>query len=78
MLLLAFYSAGLAIPFLLTSLAFSWFLSTFARFRRFIPWVERASGALLILVGALLLTGRFTQLAAWGARFTPEFILERI
>lgn len=77
-LLLAFYSAGLAIPFLLASLAFSWFLSTFARFRRFIPWIERASGALLILVGGLLLTGRFTQLAAWAARYTPEFIFERI
>jgi len=78
MLLLGVYSAGLALPFLLTSVALSSFLAGFQRFRRYIPWVERASGALLVLVGVLLLSGRFTVLAAWAARFTPEFILERI
>ncbi|MFQ5689595.1 MAG: cytochrome c biogenesis CcdA family protein [Gemmatimonadota bacterium] len=76
--LLGSYSAGLAVPFLASSVALSWFLSTFQRMRRFIPWVERASGALLVLVGLLLLSGQFTLLAAWAARFTPEFILDRI
>lgn len=76
--LLAVYSLGLAVPFLLSTVALSRFLDTFRRFRRYIPWVERASGALLVLVGILLLSGQFTVLAAWGARFTPEFILERI
>jgi cytochrome c-type biogenesis protein len=78
LVLLGFYSAGLAVPFLVSSVALSWFLSTFQRFRRFIPWVERVSGALLVLVGLLLVSGRFTVLAAWAARFTPEFILRRI
>lgn len=76
--LLTVYSLGLAIPFLLASLALDWFLQTFQRFRRWIPIVERASGVLLIVLGVLLLTGQFTVLAAWLNRYTPSFILERI
>jgi cytochrome c-type biogenesis protein len=78
LVLLGFYSAGLAVPFLVSSLALSWFLTTFDRFKRWIPWVERISGLLLIGVGLLLMSGRFTALAAWMTRFTPNFILERI
>lgn len=76
--LLGFYSAGLALPFLLSAVALSWFLSTFDRYRKYIPWIERASGALLVLVGFLLISGQFTVLAAWATRFTPDFILNRI
>lgn len=76
--LLGFYSLGLAVPFLLSSVALSWFLSTFDRFKRWIPWVERISGVLLIAVGVLLASGRFTALAGWATQFTPSFILERI
>ena len=76
--LLSVYSLGLAIPFLIASLALDWFLQTFKRFRQWIPIVEKASGVLLILLGVLLLTGQFTVLAAYLTRFTPAFILERI
>jgi cytochrome c-type biogenesis protein len=76
--LLGVYSAGLAIPFLISALALSWFLSSFKKFRQYIPMVERASGGLLVLVGVLLLSGQFTALASWAARFTPEFILQNI
>ncbi len=76
--LLSVYSLGLAIPFLIASLALDWFLQTFKRFRTWIPIVEKASGVLLILLGVLLLTGQFTVLAAYLTRFTPAFILERI
>lgn len=76
--LLGVYSAGLAIPFLASAVALSWFLDRFRRFRRYLPWVERTAGVLLVAVGVLLLSGHFTALAAWGARITPEFILERI
>ena len=76
--LLTVYSLGLAVPFLLASLALDWFLQTFQRFRAWIPIVERASGILLILLGLLLLTGQFTVLAAWLNRYTPMWILERI
>ena len=78
LVLLGFYSAGLAVPFLVSSLALSWFLTTFDRFKKWIPWVERISGVLLVAVGLLLMSGRFTALAAWMTRFTPEFILDRI
>lgn len=76
--LLSVYSLGLAVPFLISSLALDWFLQTFQRFRRWIPVVEKASGVLLIVLGILLLTGQFTVLASWLTRFTPQFILERI
>ena len=76
--LLGVYSAGLAVPFLIASSALSWFLSASRRFRRWLPWVERASGALLILVGVLLLSGQFTVLARWATQFTPDFILQNI
>lgn len=76
--LLSVYSLGLALPFLVASLALDWFLQTFKRFRRWIPIVEKASGVLLIFLGVLLLTGQFTVLASYLTRFTPAFILERI
>lgn len=76
--LLVVYSAGLAIPFLLSALALERFLETFARFRRFLPTVQKASGLLLVGLGILLLTGTFTVLSSYLVRFTPEFILNRI
>lgn len=76
--LLGVYSAGLAIPFLLSSVALVRFFEAFERVKGYLRYVEWASGALLLLVGALLLSGEFTELAAWAARFTPEFILQRI
>jgi len=76
--LLSVYSLGLAVPFLLASLALDRFLQTFKRFRHWIPVVEKASGVLLIVLGVLLMTGKFTVLSAYLTRFTPAFILERI
>jgi len=76
--LLFVYSVGLAVPFLLAALALDRFLTTFGRFRGWIPWIERASGALLILLGLLLVSGSFTVLSGWLVRFTPDFIYERI
>ena len=76
--LLTVYSIGLAIPFLVAALALDWFLQAFKRFRRFMPLVEKASGGLLVFLGVLLLTGSFTVLSSWLARFTPSFILDRI
>ena len=76
--LLTVYSLGLAIPFLLASIALDWFLQTFQKFRAWIPVVEKASGVLLILLGILLLTGQFTLLASWLSQYTPAWILERV
>lgn len=78
MLLLAVYSAGLAVPFLLAAVAVESFLDWFQRFRRFLPWVMRLSGVLLVFVGILLVTGEFTRLAGWLQGFTPEFLKQQI
>jgi cytochrome c-type biogenesis protein len=76
--LLAVYSLGLAIPFLIAALALDWFLQAFKRFRRFIPVVEKASGVLLVFLGILLFMGWFTILSNWLTQITPGFILDRI
>jgi cytochrome c-type biogenesis protein len=78
MLLLAAYSAGLAVPFLLAAAAMERFLEWFQRFRRYLPWVTRASGVLLVLVGGLMVTGQFTRLAGWLRGLTPASLLERL
>ena len=73
-LLLAVYSAGLAVPFIVAALAVESFLRWFQRFRPLLPWVMRITGGLLVLVGVLLMTGQFTRLAAWLQGLTPEFL----
>lgn len=76
--LLGVYSLGLAIPFLLTALALDRFLVWFQRFRPYLVWVERTAGGLLILLGVLLLTDRFTLIAGWLQGLTPEFLRSRL
>ena len=65
-------------PFLIAAWAVDGFLEWFQKFRRYLPWVMRASGALLVLVGLLLLTGQFTRLAGWLQSFTPEGLLKQL
>jgi cytochrome c-type biogenesis protein len=76
--LLAVYAAGLAIPFLLTALLLDRFLVWFQRFRRYMGWVERISGVLLIVLGVLLITDKFTVLAGYLQGLTPEFLRSRL
>jgi cytochrome c-type biogenesis protein len=63
-LLLAFYSAGLAIPFLLIALAFERMTNALGVVKRHFPVIIAAGGAVMILLGALILTGEFTMLNA--------------
>src|SRR5207247_943438 len=63
MALLGTYALGLAVPFLITALALDRFLAWFQRFRPYLVWVDRAAGALLIVLGLLLVPDRFTLLA---------------
>jgi cytochrome c-type biogenesis protein len=74
MLLLGVYSAGLGIPFLLTSLALNQFLSFYSRFKKHFHAVEMVSGALVIAVGVLMVTGSLTRLASWFS-FLNRFAL---
>jgi cytochrome c-type biogenesis protein len=76
--LLAAYSAGLGVPFLLSALALGPFLRAFRRYRPFIPVVERAAGALLVVVGVLVLTNYYVLLNAWAVSFTPDWLLKRL
>ena len=62
-LLLAVYSLGLAVPFLLTSLGIERFLKFYSRFRAHMHALEVGSGALLIVLGVLLASGRFSLLS---------------
>jgi len=64
-ILLAVYSLGLAVPFLLTSLLMERFLKFYSRFRSHMHALEVASGALLIGLGILLVIGRFTLISNW-------------
>ena len=61
--LLAVYSAGLAIPFLLTALGINRFLRFYQRFRQYLHAVEVSSGVLLLLVGGLVFVNRLTWLS---------------
>ncbi|MBM4188628.1 MAG: cytochrome c biogenesis protein CcdA [Gemmatimonadetes bacterium] len=76
--LLIAYSAGLAVPFLVAALAVERFLGWFQRFRRHLGVVQKVSGALLVAVGLLILTGQFTRLAAYLQRLTPDFLLRML
>jgi cytochrome c-type biogenesis protein len=62
-LLLLAYSAGLAIPFLLTALGVSRFMEFYQRFRKHLHAVEVLSGVLLLVVGSLVFTNRLTWLS---------------
>ena len=64
LVLSAFYSAGLAVPFLLTGLGINQFLSFYSSFRKHLHKVEVTSGIVLILVGLLVMTGQSTWLAS--------------
>jgi cytochrome c-type biogenesis protein len=77
-LLLGAYSAGLALPFLASALAVGQFLRFFARFKRFLPVVDRVAGVLLIGVGLLLVMNYMTYLNAYFISLTPQWLLERL
>lgn len=72
------YSMGLAVPFLLSTLALDAFLRGFQRFRHLLPAFQVTAGVLLIVVGVMLVSGTFTHLSTYLIRFTPDFILERL
>src|SRR6266436_6085929 len=61
-LLLAVYSAGLAIPFLLAALGIVQFMKFYQRFRKYLHAVELGSGILLLFVGGLVFFGKLTWL----------------
>ncbi len=63
-LLLAVYGLGLGAPFLVSAVAFNWFLASFESVRRWALPAQRVAGILLIVAGVLLVTGKFTSVSA--------------
>jgi cytochrome c-type biogenesis protein len=61
-ILLAFYSAGLSIPFLMTALGIGRFMVFYKNFRKYLHAVEVFSGALLLFIGGLVFLNRLTWL----------------
>jgi cytochrome c-type biogenesis protein len=78
LLLLLAYSVGLALPFIAAAVALQHFLAFFSRIRRQMAWITRAAGALLVVVGVMMITDYFTVLASYLQGFTPEALRNRI
>jgi cytochrome c-type biogenesis protein len=74
--LLAVYSLGLGIPFLLAAFAVEPFAAFLARFRAHLAKVEKVMGALLVLTGIAFLTGSVNQASYWLLETFP--VLGRI
>ena len=62
--LLAFYALGLAVPFILSALAFTTFSGVFKFFRNHYAAITLVSGVILIVMGVLLYTNELTRLNA--------------
>jgi cytochrome c-type biogenesis protein len=75
-LLLAVYSAGLAIPFLLTAVAFSRMTTAFAVVKRHYQAIVAVGGLILIVMGVLIWTGELTRLNAEVQSWTSEIGLD--
>jgi cytochrome c-type biogenesis protein len=69
--LLAAYSLGLAVPFVLAAVAVEWFLTAFQAVRRHMVWVTRVAGAVLVLVAFLMITDYLTVLTGILQGWTP-------
>ncbi|WP_020676610.1 cytochrome c biogenesis CcdA family protein [Geopsychrobacter electrodiphilus] len=70
--LLAVYSAGLGVPFLIAGGLFHWFLNFFDRFKKHIRFVEVFTGGLLMAVGVLLFFDLFSRMSGFLYGFLPS------
>lgn len=69
MLLLTAYTLGLGVPFFAAAVGFNWYLARVKHLRRWLHPLEKAAGAILVVVGILLFTGHFTMLSSFLAGF---------
>jgi cytochrome c-type biogenesis protein len=76
-LLLAVYSAGLAIPFLVTALAFSRMAAAFTVIKRHYQAIVVVGGVILIVMGVLIVTGEFKQLNIQAQSWSSKLGLEQ-
>jgi cytochrome c-type biogenesis protein len=71
-LLLVAYALGIGVPFLVASLGLASSATARKRLQRIGPVVQRVGGVLLVVLGLLLVTGIYTHLTSYLARFTPS------
>jgi thiol:disulfide interchange protein len=72
-ILLTAYSTGLAIPFLIATTQISLVTTVIRRYGKVMHYVEIAMGVVMIVVGILLLLGKYALIANLGASFSPAF-----
>jgi cytochrome c-type biogenesis protein len=72
-ILLGVYSLGLGVPFLLTSLMVNQFFKAFAKIRRHYRMIEVTAGVLMVTVGVLIFTNRFTIITQYLTPYLPTF-----
>jgi len=65
MVFLVFYSLGIGIPFILSAVAISAFLSSFRKVTRYFHAIKIASGVILVIMGVLLITDKWTLLTSY-------------
>lgn len=78
LVLLFAYSLGLAVPFILAALMIERFMHLFQKYKGFMLWTSRIAGALLIVVGVMMLTDTMKLLTQYLQPFTPEFLRSRL
>ena len=71
--LLAVYSMGLGIPFLLTAAAINQFFAASKRIRKYYHAIEVISGALIIAIGLLIFFDQFTIITQYLDPYLPKF-----
>ena len=71
--LLAVYSLGLGVPFLATALMINRFFTAMGKIRRHYHKIELVSGALLVVIGILIFTNKFTIIAQWLTPYLPVY-----
>jgi cytochrome c-type biogenesis protein len=76
--LLLAYSLGLAIPFLVAAVAVERFLETVTRIRPHLARVSQVSGALLVIVGVMMMLDYFTVMATYLQTLTPAGLRNRL
>ena len=68
-LLLGVFSIGIGVPFILTGIFISRATVLLQKIGKYLGWVNKVSGVLIILLGILLITNNMNLLVAWGYRF---------
>jgi cytochrome c-type biogenesis protein len=71
--LLAAYSLGLAVPFFAAALAINRFFAALSRIRKHYHMIELVSGGMLVVIGVLIFTNKFTVIAQWLSPYLPVY-----